>query len=383
MSFRERLLLAFAVFLMFGAFGPASILANSVLIPGSWTLLGVVVFLSGGMSATIILSMTRPWLLVPIVILFSLGIVHAEEIAGYISGRDESMGESISQQVVVTPEQLESVKQKRAGFFAIGALLIGSGWAMFVVVLNAEGRKRIRLQTEVNLAKEIQESLQPQDGFRASWCAIGGRTIPASEVGGDFYDVIPLSDSLIAVIVADVSGHGVKAGIISAMTKSALYAQLQKNPAPSCVLVSVNETLVQLIDDESFVTAAYLVLDRKKKRGTFATAGHPPLLFRSGGSVEKLRTPNLALGMKRGVGYKERSFAFRRDDSFLLYTDGIVEVMNRKGEEFGYERLLRSWPADRSSREACDQIIAQAREFAGSGEFKDDVTLVSVNLSGS
>ncbi|HTP80347.1 MAG TPA: SpoIIE family protein phosphatase, partial [Bacteroidota bacterium] len=87
--------------------------------------------------------------------------------------------------------------------------------------------------------------------------------------------------------------------------------------------------------------------------------------------------------MKRGVGYKERSFAFRRDDSFLLYTDGIVEVMNRKGEEFGYERLLRSWSADRSSREACDQIIAQAREFAGSGEFKDDVTLVSVNLSGS
>ncbi|HEV8537813.1 MAG TPA: SpoIIE family protein phosphatase, partial [Bacteroidota bacterium] len=135
--------------------------------------------------------------------------------------------------------------------------------------------------TEINIARKIQQSLIPCTTFENSWCRVAGMTASATEVGGDYFDIVALSDHRLVVAVADVAGHGVGSGILSAMTKSALRSQHMHVASPAMVLENLNRTIYQVSERNMFVTLAYLLLDADARTAAYATAGHLPLLFRT------------------------------------------------------------------------------------------------------
>lgn len=386
MRTRDRAMLAFAVFLMFGTFGPIGELANSIVQTRSWTVLIVTTILSGSLSAGIILLgkqfSKRPWLMGVYMVVFLLLITKSTLLAEMISGMDESLPVSITESIQVSPEQFKTLHLQRLALFGLSASMIGFGWAMFAIVMNSEGRRRARLEAEISIAQRIQQSLLPQSSLVTPWCEIRGRSIPATEVGGDYYDMILLSEHQVAVVMADASGHGVGAGILSAMTKSALYSQLSQDPTPVSVLANLNSTLVRMTNNQTFVTCVYLLMDKKTKTIRASTAGHPPVFFKraSQSMVRDIRTPNLALGVKQGVRFKEESFRFSPGDSLLLYTDGIIESANGAKEEFGDQRLRRLFLELKGDEDIPTLMIERAKEFADGKEFHDDASVVSIRF---
>ena len=379
----QRLQLALAVFLLFGTLGPASALANGVVDVTSWTLVAVMTVTSGTFAAAIVMSLVKPWSLVVIIPAFMFTISHNSEIASAISGRDEQIIASIAEPATITPSQFKEIKDKKIAVYSMSAIMVGLGWTMFVIVFNTEGRKRGRIESEISIAHAIQQSLLPQKPLLLSWCQVYGKTVPASEVGGDYFDFLALDDGRIAVVIADVAGHGVGAGIIAAMTKSAFYLQVAKDPTPSQVMSSLNEALAQITDRKTFVTCAYLLCDPGSKTFQYATAGHPPLQVKSAATAEivELRTKNLALGVKRNVKFEEAKADFLPGDTFLLYTDGISESANQAGQSFGTEGIEHTLKVLGDSSLLCDQLINASRAFSGQTEFKDDATVVCLNIT--
>jgi len=374
----EQSRLALGVFLIFGTFGPASMLASPFPKAGSWMLLLVTTVLSGGLSASIIFALRKPWLIGPVVLLFMVALSKPEEIAGYLSGKDEHLVDKIDSPLTMSPAEFDAMKVHQAELYGICSGMIGLGWTVLVFVLNGEGKKRGRLEAEMKLARGIQQSLLPQSGLQLAWCRATGMTVPASEVGGDYYDLVQLPGDSLAVIIADVSGHGVGAGIVAAMAKSAFYSQLNADPSPAAVLRNLNETLGQMIDEKTFVTCAYALLNRADRTVHVATAGHPPVLSmeKASRTITAHRTANVGLGIRRGMEFKEESFVFSPGDLLVFYTDGIIEAAKRNGEQFGIERVqeaMRNGAAD-----LCPRMIHTAQIFSGAKEFRDDATIVCV-----
>jgi sigma-B regulation protein RsbU (phosphoserine phosphatase) len=262
--------------------------------------------------------------------------------------------------------------------------LISLGYTLFVILLASEGRRRTRLETEMGIARRIQDALLPAGGLHAGWCDVNGATVPAEEVGGDYFDYLELPDGRITVVVADVAGHGVGAGILSAMTKSSFRSLVAADPSPVRLLGELNRTLCQLVQRNYFVTMAYMVIDPRTRTARIATAGHPPVLHFRGGepAPAPVRTPSMALGMKGTATFAEAAVAWAPGDLFLFYTDGVLEARDRRGGEYGGERLRESVAnaRARNSGELPGAVIASLRAHTSSSGFADDVTVVSVQL---
>jgi sigma-B regulation protein RsbU (phosphoserine phosphatase) len=283
----------------------------------------------------------------------------------------------------LAPEELRAIYEQRGtlGVLAIG--LLAAGYIVFIRVIRAEVQQRSRLETEVRIAREIQESLLPSAAFDRPWCSAAGAAHPATEVGGDFFDIValPASESA-AFAIADVTGHGVGAGILGAMTKSALRSQLVHSADPAAVLATVNATLAQLSDQKTFVTFAYALVDGPTRRVRYATAGHPPILHVRGGKATALRTVNLALGMRADTTFATGELAAAPGDLLVLYTDGILEARDERGEEFGAERLAATigrGPSDPAG--LCSAVLAELGAFARTSTFQDDVSILVIRLA--
>jgi len=389
--------LAVAVFLMFSVLGPIEILMESELHLVSWKFVAIQTLASGGMAASIVFFGRKRWWIMILVVAFWTSVLtfnggglslQFDENSNFrvrLNGPDNAKPLNvITQPLTLSPEQLDALYAQR-GILGVGAiLLLAFGYISFIKVVRAEVKDRSRLETEVNIAQDIQRSLVPDGGARESWCDIAGATIPATEVGGDYYDIIPLPDGRMAVAIADVTGHGVGAGILSAMTKSALRSQLQHDSSPVNVLANLNATLYEVSDEKMFVTFAYAVADPARRSIAVATAGHPPALLKRAatGDVEQLRTVSMGLGIQSGSAYSSLDNAFDRGDILLLYTDGLTEAMNKQQEQFGIERLQEFLRSSRSSpRETCSQLISELEKFAGAKTFQDDVSLVCIQFS--
>ena len=387
--------LAMAVFLLFGVFGPLTFLMESKLHIVSWSFIVIQTVASGGMAASIILFGRNRWWAIMLVIVFWGGVMVFNSGGLGIVFNNEGMkiqlnGVNASENVekkadlsVPTPEQLNDIYTQR-GIVGIAAIaLLSFGYAMFIKVIHAEVRQRSRLEAEVNIAKSIQESLLPDSVLQNSWITVVGSMTPAAEVGGDVYDVIPISDDLIAVAIADVSGHGVGAGILSAMTKSALHLQLQHDASPVAVLEHLNKTLFEVSDEKTFVTFGYMLIDHAHKTIALSTAGHPPVLQFDSASkkINFHRTANIGLGMRRETSFSYLNLPFRSGDTFVLYTDGAVETADPKGEQFGIERIQEIVTDHRGSvQDLCSVMNERLKEFTAAGTFQDDVTIVCVRL---
>jgi hypothetical protein len=385
--------LAMAVFLMFSVLGPLEILmeSNLKLLPWSFVILQIII--SGGIAGNIILTLNNKKLLFLSIAFWSLLFVL--NARGFFVNFDESgmqvhiernvspTGNLKVEPVSLTSEQLSSIYTQRGiiGLIAIG--LLTAGYVTFIYVIRTEVGQRARFETEVKIAQDIQKSLLPEPFFKTPWCEAAGIMIPAAEVGGDYFDVVQLPDSRIAIVVADVTGHGVGAGILSSMTKSAFRLQLQHDPSPVKVFESLNRTIFDLSNDKTFVTCAYALIDNNTKTVRLSTAGHPPVLFYQDqpNEVRQIRTASPGLGMKREGRFFEEHFQFERNDGLFLYTDGVTEANDSNGGQFGLERIEPLTRTNFGSAQSLSNVVqAELAAFAGKAAFQDDITLVCVKF---
>ncbi|MGA2095786.1 MAG: PP2C family protein-serine/threonine phosphatase [Candidatus Acidiferrum sp.] len=269
---------------------------------------------------------------------------------------------------------------RRVLFDAIG-ILVGTGFgARFLLIFaGTEGVASVRMQTELSLAHGIQTTLVPTISFQNASFELYGKSIPSTEMGGDLIDVIESGGGLVAY-VADVSGHGLPAGQLMGMLKTAMRLAVQFRQRPVAALESVDRVLPDLKEPGMYATLALLRFDGSRE-AEYALAGHPPILhYRHGsGDTARLSMEQLPLGLIPGGSYASKRVSFSPRDLFLMVTDGITEVANARDEEFGLTRLqeLLAHNATRGLPEIWDLIMREVRRH---GPQQDDQSLLLLRV---
>jgi serine phosphatase RsbU (regulator of sigma subunit) len=250
-------------------------------------------------------------------------------------------------------------------------------------LLEQERIERERIEQELQVARRIQQASLPKEVPEIEGWQISPYYRPAREVGGDFYDFFELKDGRLGIVVGDATGKGVPAALVMASARSMLRAVAQASYSPGHVLRRVNDPLATDIPPNMFVTCFYCILDPKSGCLTYANAGHDlPYLHRNGES-EELRATGMPLGLMPGMGYEEKQTIVEAGEAALLYSDGLVEAHDPKGEMFGFPRL-RTLVAERAAEEGSlvDFLMEELYSFVGEGwEQEDDITLVTLRRS--
>jgi sigma-B regulation protein RsbU (phosphoserine phosphatase) len=238
-----------------------------------------------------------------------------------------------------------------------------------------------RLRKELEIGRRIQAELLPRAPLRAPFAEVGGLSIPAREVGGDFFNYFPLREGEVAVVLGDVSGKGVPAALLMANLQATLRARLALEPD----LARLADLLDREMESEAplapYVTLFLAVLDGQRRRLRYVNAGHhTQFLRRAGGDIERLVSTGRPPGLYPGGGYEEIATGFGAGDALFLFTDGIVEAEDESGEPFGMERLeavLRVGPA-RDLPGLLAGIHEAVRRHQGPVEAADDATLLAL-----
>lgn len=250
---------------------------------------------------------------------------------------------------------------------------------------NQRHRERLRMREELDQARRIQLSMLPRSDPTSTWLDIAGISIPASEVGGDYYEYFKVDDVRQAVVVADVAGHGVASGLLLATVRGCLYLLKESPQSPSDVLGKIDRVVRETTGKRNFVTMIYALFDRDRHVVRVACAGHPPMLryVAATGDVEEIGHAALPLGTALQQEIREVEVAFKRDDVLIFYTDGIAETVSSRGEVYGTERLakrLRKTDHDRTAKEIRDTLLGDVWSFKADGEQNDDITLVVLKI---
>src|SRR5450631_543496 len=243
------------------------------------------------------------------------------------------------------------------------------------------------MQREMETARQIQLSILPRQITAINGLDIAARYIPMTSVAGDFYDFILIDKMRMGILVADVSGHGMPAALISSMLKIALAAQTEFATDPVRVLTGLNQALYGKFQGH-FVTAVYVVIDTAKETILYAGAGHPPLILRdqSANSTREFLENGLFLGFFPDAAYTAIELPFKRGDWAVLYTDGIPETTNPSDEQFGVERFKEFLQSNNklAADDFVDGFLAKLNLWADSAsgrEPEDDITLVAIQFN--
>ena len=234
----------------------------------------------------------------------------------------------------------------------------------------------VAIESELTTARAIQESIIPERPPSLPSLDIAAMYRPASQVGGDFYDFVPLDNGRLGIFIADVSGHGVPAALVASMLKIGVAAQDDLDN-PSTVLTHLNEFFTGRLKRQ-FFTAAYAVIDAANHKLHVASGGHPPVIVLRGSEAREVDARGFVLGRMRHAKFETSEMSFGTGDVAVLYTDGFVEAA-RDGEGWGYERLRQCVEIHRaaSAEEIARRITASVDEWCG-GNAEDDLTLVVV-----
>src|SRR5687768_3113210 len=247
---------------------------------------------------------------------------------------------------------------------------------------EAEAATRQRFESELEVARLIQQNFLPQELPDLPGWQIAAYYHPAREVGGDFYDVIPLPGEQIAFVIGDVTDKGVPAALVMSATRSVLRASAQRLIEPGLVLERVNEHLCPDMPEKMFVTCLYGVLEPASGRFRFANAGHDlPYVKTAEGAVE-LRARGMPLGLMPGMPYEQKEMVLAAGDSLLLHSDGVVEAHDPGREMFGFPRLKQAVADYPGGGELIDRVLADLQAHTGPGaEQEDDITMVTLQRS--
>ncbi|MCU0255563.1 MAG: SpoIIE family protein phosphatase [Vicinamibacterales bacterium] len=259
--------------------------------------------------------------------------------------------------------------------------------------LLRQAAEKKRLEEEMRLAREIQMSLLPRGPLLMPGITISALCVPAREVGGDYYDVVPLPDGRYGVMIADVSGKGMSAALYMAELKGLMLSLSQMHLSPRDLLVNANRLISMHLDSRSFITMTYAVIDPASGVMTYARAGHTPLLYLpagngSGGRARILAPDGMVLGLRIDDGQRfasllsEVTMTLRPDDLLVFFTDGISEAMNERADCFG-ESLLAELVEEHGHLpigELRERILREIAAFVGGAPQHDDMTMILLKV---
>lgn len=242
--------------------------------------------------------------------------------------------------------------------------------------IEKERSEKARMLKDLDAARSLQKSFFPIRAPNILGFDISSLCFPCWEVGGDWYDYIPLNNGNLAVVLADVSGKGLGASLLMSSTRSLLRIIAEKILSPKEVLVNLNHILIKDLPDERFVTMIYSVIDPEFKSITFSNAGHPPpLLVNSTNAVFLENNEGLPLGIT-DEEYSESTISMKEGNLFILYSDGVTEAMNSSNTEFGIERLREIAATPRIS---VQDIYEKVNAFrTDEPAYSDDITITII-----
>src|ERR671910_814304 len=224
---------------------------------------------------------------------------------------------------------------------------------------QAEAATRQRFEQELEVAKLIQQNFLPKELPDLPGWQVSAYYRPAREVGGDFYDVIPLPDGRVAFVVGDVTDKGVPAALVMSATRSVLRASAQRLIEPGLVLERVNEHLCPDMPEKMFVTCLYGVLNPESGHLRFANAGHDLPYVKTAEGIVELRARGMPLGLMPGMPYEEKETTLQPGDSVLLHSDGVVEAHDAHRDMFGFPRLKETMAGGPGRQELLDRVLSE------------------------
>jgi len=261
--------------------------------------------------------------------------------------------------------------------------LFSLGYVALEIVFTNE-RRLLSIETELETARQIQSSILPTTVPEFESLHIAASYQPMTAVAGDFYQFVRSDNHHLGILVADVSGHGIPAALISSMIKVAMQSVALQAADPAQVLAGLNRILWSEAHGQ-FVSAAYVWIDTENHNALYSAAGHPPLLcWRNARSeMQRIESNGLLFGVQPDSAYPVCSVQLEPSDRFMLYTDGVTETENAEGEAFGdrqLERVLcvnRLQPASELSR----QVLSELQKWRASAvSQQDDITLIVVDV---
>jgi serine phosphatase RsbU (regulator of sigma subunit) len=250
--------------------------------------------------------------------------------------------------------------------------------------LQAARLERERIVQELEIARNIQQSLLPDTTPIVEGAEVTALSIPARQVGGDFYDFIPIAENNLGLVIADVSGKGVPAALFMALSRALMRANSLQDPHVSQAVVKTNRLILECATSGLFVTLFYAIVDTQTRRLKYVSAGHnPPFLYRKKtGEIQLLEADGIALGVLDDIQLEEKETVLEEGDILVLYTDGVTEATNMQDEEYGEERLVQliSEHHTLSAAELIHKIKDVVMTFAGEVPQFDDITLMVVKM---
>ncbi|HEY1111550.1 MAG TPA: PP2C family protein-serine/threonine phosphatase, partial [Opitutaceae bacterium] len=256
-------------------------------------------------------------------------------------------------------------------------------------------RRTTEMESDLRMARQVQEAFLNRTypnfprsvAAEASALRFAHRYIPTTTLGGDFFDIVQLSDTQCGVLVCDVMGHGVRAGLLTTLIRGVVEEMGTRATDPAHVLAEVNRSLMPIVEHTGqpvFATVFFGVIDTAARTLTYGNAGHPaPLVFhRDEGAVARLapEDPEPAAGLLGDFGYTAHTATFTPGDIFLGYTDGVLEATDASGSMYGEERMraLLAQCSGMAGGAVIDRFLSDVQGHSGSKHFDDDVCLVAI-----
>ena len=248
--------------------------------------------------------------------------------------------------------------------------------------LYREAMEKAKIEQELRIAAEIQTALLPPPAWSSDHFEAIGRTVPCRAIGGDFFEYLTLSDKTSAFVVADVSGKGAPAALLTAVTQGVLATHASVGGGPATALSRVNEVLIRRSITSKFVTVFMAAL-AKDGRLTYCNGGHNPPFLVSGTTVRRLTTGGMICGLFEMASYEEDTVTLVPGDCLVMFSDGISEALSATGEEFGDDRILQciNERADGSVSDILEHLVGQVKAFAAGTVQGDDMTAVVVRFA--
>ncbi|RMH56177.1 MAG: hypothetical protein D6679_09575 [Candidatus Hydrogenedentota bacterium] len=265
----------------------------------------------------------------------------------------------------------------------VGTMARLAASALTSEIRQAERLEQERTKQELKAAFTIQQGLLPKEFPEFSGVTIAAVSRPSRSVGGDFYDTFSIGENLLGILIADVSGKGIPAGLLMATARAYMRILAMRHPdSPARCLEELNDQLVKEIADNKFITANYVIVDLERKKVTSANAGHHEVLIVSDQGTEAVESGGLPLGILEGTEYEDVAAEVKGGDKIVLFTDGLIEVRNGEGTLLGTDGLkqilssMKKAPPGGLLESLWEETIA----FSASGEPDDDWTVVIVEV---